>query len=198
MKKMKNLIPIYSVMVIGIFSLIGCGSDMLTAPGAENDDQTAVSTQIGVPIDQLKLVPLKPEIVEQLRVLGKKSFASKQIQSHKGGTVGGEKTFGNKVDIPAFALEEDTWISVELECADSNKQCGSIVEFLPSMTFLADVTVTLSFDVLDFDGDPDLLKVVWYNESTGLWVEVDNALIDYDDKTVSVQVDHFTRYSWAL
>jgi len=192
------MIPICTVIVIGIFSLIGCGGDMLTAPGAENENQTVVAEQIGIPTDQLNLVPLRPEITEQLRVLGKKAFSMKQIQAHRGGTVGGEKTFGNKVDIPAGALESDTWISVEVECFNSNEQCGSVVEFLPSMTFLADVTITLSFDILDFDGDPDLLRVVWFDESTGLWVEVEDPIIDYEDKTVSIQVMHFTRYAWAL
>ncbi len=198
MKKKKNLIPIYCLAVVGMFSLIGCGGDMLTAPVAENENQTVISTQIGVPTDQLLLVPLKPEIVEQLRVLGKQGYSKKHIQAHNGGTVGGEKTYGNKVDITANALSEDTWISVEVECLDVDGQCGPVVEFLPSMTFLADVTVTLSFDVLDYSGDPDLLKVVWYDESTGLWVEVADPVIDYDNKTVSVQVDHFTRYSWSL
>ena len=194
----KNMIPICTVIVIGVFSLIGCGGDMLTAPGAENENQTIVAEQIGIPTDQLNLVPLRPEIAEQLRVLGKKSFSQKQIQAHRGGTVGGEKTFGNKVNIPAGALDEDTWISVEVECFDSNRQCGSIVEFLPSMSFLVDVTITLSFDILDFDGDPDLLRVIWYDDSTGLWVEVDNVIINYEDKTVSILVSHFTRYAWAL
>lgn len=192
------MIPICTVIVIGVFSLIGCGGDMLTAPGAENENQTIVAEQIGIPTDQLNLVPLRPEIAEQLRVLGKKSFSQKQIQAHRGGTVGGEKTFGNKVNIPAGALDEDTWISVEVECFDSNRQCGSIVEFLPSMSFLVDVTITLSFDILDFDGDPDLLRVIWYDDSTGLWVEVDNVIINYEDKTVSILVSHFTRYAWAL
>ncbi len=196
--KKKNMIPITTVIVIGIFSLIGCGGDMLTAPGAEDENQTVVAEQRGIPTDQLNLVPLRPEIAEQLRVLGKKAYSLKQIRAHRGGTVGGEKTFGNKVDIPADALDDDTWISVEVECFNSNRQCGSIVEFLPSMTFLADVTITLSFDILDFNGDPDQLIVVWYEESTGLWVEVDIAIINYEDKTVSIEVDHFTRYGWML
>ena len=94
---MKNLIPIYSVMVIGIFSLIGCGSDMLTAPGAENDDQTAVSTQIGIPTDQLNIVPLKPEYAELLRQLTKHGYEEKLVTVHKGGSVGGKHTLKNKV-----------------------------------------------------------------------------------------------------
>lgn len=192
------MIPILSFMLIGIFSLIGCDGAMLTAPGVENENQTVVSNQIGTPTDQLILVPLKPEFAEQLRVLGKKSFSLKRIQAHIGGTVGGEKTLGNKVVIPATALDEDTWISVEIECFKSNDQCGPVVEFLPSMTFLANVTITLSFDVLDFNGDPSLLKVVWYDESTDLWNEVENVVVDYDKQTVSIQVNHFTRYAWAL
>ena len=199
MNKMKNLIPIYSVMVIGIFSLIGCGSDMLTAPGAENDDQTAVSIQIGVPIDQLKLVPLKREYAEQLRQLTKHGYEEKLVTVNKGGTVGGKHTLKNKVKVPSNALEEDTWISVNVECIDDNDdQCGATVEFLPSMQFLLDVTVTLSYDILDFDGDPATLKVMWYDETTGLWVEVEDPKINKKQKTVSVQVDHFTRYSWSL
>ena len=194
--KKTNMIPI-SIMVIGFISLIGCSGDMLTAPGVENANQT-VAQQRGIPTDQLNLVPLRPEIAEQLRVLGKKAYSLKLIQAHKGGTVGGAKTFGNKVDIPSNALDENTWISVEVECIKSNEQCGAIVEFLPSMYFLADVTITLSFDVLDFDGDPNLLKVLWYDDTTGLWEEVDDPIINYDDKTVSIQVDHFTRYAWSL
>ena len=194
--KKTNMIPI-SIMVIGFISLIGCSGDMLTAPGVENENQT-VAQQRGIPTDQLNLVPLRPEFAEQLRVLGKKAYSLKLIQAHKGGTVGGAKTFENKVDIPSNALDENTWISVEVECIKSNEQCGAIVEFLPSMYFLADVTITLSFDVLDFDGDPNLLKVLWYDDTTGLWVEVDDPIINYDDKTVSIQVDHFTRYAWSL
>ena len=194
--KKTNMIPI-SIMVIGFISLIGCSGDMLTAPGVENENQT-VAQQRGIPTDQLNLVPLRPEFAEQLRVLGKKAYSLKLIQAHKGGTVGGAKTFGNKVDIPSNALDENTWISVEVECIKSNEQCGAIVEFLPSMYFLADVTITLSFDVLDFDGDPNLLKVLWYDDTTGLWEEVDDPIINYDDKTVSIQVDHFTRYAWSL
>ena len=198
MKRMKNLIPIYSVMVIGIFSLIGCGSDMLTAPGVENDNQTAVSTQIGIPTDQLNLVPMKAEIAEQLRRLTKNGYEEKLVTVNKGGTVGGKHTFQNKVKVPSNALSEDTWISVNVECVDAGDQCGATVEFLPSMQFLLDVVVTLSYDILDFDGDPATLKVMWYDDTTGLWVEVEDVRINKKQKTVTVKVDHFTRYAWLL
>ena len=196
--KKKNMFPIYCVIIIGIFSLVGCESDMLTAPGVENENQTVVSNQIGVPLNQLNLVPFTSNVVEKLSQLNKDGFEEKLVTVHKGGSVGGKHTFRNKVKILAGALDEDTWISVRVECIDSNEQCGASVEFLPSMQFLLDVTVTLSYDVLDFDGDPNLLKVVWYDDSTGLWIEVANPKINKNQKTVSIQVDHFTRYAWHL
>ncbi len=199
--KRKKLIPIISLLVIGALFLLGCSGEMLTAPGEEYSSQIAVAEQQGVPFDQLNLVSWKPEIVSQLRVLNKKpqdAYAIKRIKARHGGTVGGDETFGNKVDIPPDALSEDTWISVEVLCVDSNEQCSPVVEFLPSINFLLNVTLTLSYDVLEFSGDPNLLKVYWYDSSTGLWVEVEDPVINEDDKTVSVQVDHFTRYGWSL
>ena len=196
MKKNK-LIPIISFLIIGTVSLMGCSSDLLTAPEGETNNQLA-SNPSGIPSDQLNLVSWNSDIVNQLQALGKKAYSLKQIKAHNGGTVGGEKTFGNKVEIPANALSEDTWISVEVGCVDANGQCGATVEFLPNMNFQLDVTVTLSYDVLNFNGDPNTLKVVWYDETSGLWVEVDGAVIDEASKTVSVEVDHFTRWAWSL
>ena len=195
-RKSRNAI-VYLLTIVAL-SLMGCSGDPLTAQDFESENQNVVNNQRGTAIDDLQLVPVKPEIASRLRALNKSGYSEKQIQSHNGGTVGGEKTYGNKVNFPPDALPSDTWVSVEVECIESNNQCGTVIEFLPSMKFNSDVTVTLSFDVLDFNGDPDLLKVVWYDEASGLWVEVDNPIIDYDDKTVSVLVDHFTRYSWSL
>ena len=199
--KRKKLIPIISLLVIGAMFLPGCSGDMLTAPGEEYENQLTNAEQKGVPFDQLNLVSWKPELVSQFRVLNKKAqrpYERKKIRANRGGTVGGGKTYGNKVDIPRRALSEDTWISVEVLCVDKDGQCSPIVEFLPSINFLLDVTLTLSYDVLEFSGDPNLLKVFWYDTSTGLWVEVEDPVLNEKNKTVSVQVDHFTQYSWAL
>lgn len=195
MKKNK-LIPIIGFLIIGTVSLMGCSSDLLTAPEGETQNQSV--SQIGIPSDQLNLVSWNSDIVNQLQALGKKAYSLKQIKAHRGGTVGGEKTFGNKVNIPANALSEDTWISVEVGCANAGGQCGATVEFLPSMNFLLDVTVTLSYDVLNFSGDPNDLKVYWYDTTSELWIEVEGGILDEASKTVSVQVDHFTQYAWAL
>lgn len=75
--------------------------------------------------------------------------------------------------------------------------CGASVDFLPSQQFQANVTVTLSWEALNFDGNPEELEVYWYQEDTALWVLVPDPTIDYVNGTVSVNVDHFTRYAWV-
>ncbi|NQV30447.1 MAG: hypothetical protein HQ508_06130 [Candidatus Marinimicrobia bacterium] len=75
--------------------------------------------------------------------------------------------------------------------------CGASVDFLPSQQFQANVTVTLSWEALNFDGNPEGLEVYWYQEDTDLWVLVPDPVIDYDLGTVSVNIDHFTRYAWV-
>ena len=72
------------------------------------------------------------------------------------------------------------------------------VEFWPDQEFDKNVRVTLSWDCLEFDGDPNDLKVYWLDESTGLWVLVPDPEVDAEQKTVSVYVNHFTRYQWGL
>jgi hypothetical protein len=80
---------------------------------------------------------------------------------------------------------------------DLDTPCGASVDFLPNQQFEADVTVTLSWEALNFDGDPDSLEIYWLDETTDLWVLVPDPVIDVDDETVSVNIDHFTRYAWA-
>ena len=196
MKKNK-LVPIIGFLIIGAVSLMGCSSDFVTAPEGKTNNQSAAQ-QNGIPTDQLNLVSWNADIVSDLHSLNKTAYQIKLIQAHKGGSVGGKRTFGNKVKIPANALAVNTEISVEVLCIDKNDQCGASVEFLPNISFQLDVTVTLSYDVLNFDGDPNTLKVLWYDDTTGLWVEVEGAVIDEKHKTVSVQVDHFTQYAWSL
>ena len=76
--------------------------------------------------------------------------------------------------------------------------CGASVDFLPSQQFQANVTVTLSWEALNFDGNPETLEIFWYNESTNLWVLVPDPVINFANGTISINIDHFTRYAWAV
>jgi len=92
----------------------------------------------------------------------------------------------------------NSWKKATQALHQSDSPCGALVDFLPSQQFEADVYVTLSWEALDFEGNPDDLDIYWYNEETNLWVLVPNPVINWDDGTVSVYIDHFTRYAWVV
>lgn len=138
------------------------------------------------------------EVQSEVRNLAKKGSASKVIKWEKGGKVGGGKTFGNSVNIPPNALTEDTRISVQVNCVEKNRPCSAEVEFLPNIDFKLDVTITLSYKFLKFDGDPQNLSIFWFDNDNYDWVKVENAVLNEKKQTITVLVDHFTRYAWAL
>ncbi|MBU0712843.1 hypothetical protein KJ762_12760 [bacterium] len=74
---------------------------------------------------------------------------------------------------------------------------GAAADFLPGTQFLKDVKVTLSWEALDFDGDPANLNIYWYNEATDRWVLVPDSEFDFDHQTIFIFIDHFTRYAWG-
>lgn len=181
------------VFSIVIVVLTSCSTDPLTAP---KDQSAGLSINQGIPADQINWISWKPEVKEQIDVLAKSGLAGKMI-TQSGGTVGGNITFGNTVEIPAGAVPSNTYITVEVLHVDGN-ECGAEVEFLPSMQFLLSVKITLSWEYLDFDGDPEDLKVYYLDEDTGEWILVLNPEISLENKTISVYVDHFTRYGWGF
>ncbi len=181
------------VFSIVIVVLTSCSTDPLTAP---KDQSAGLSINQGIPADQINWISWKPEVKEQIDVLAKSGLAGKMI-TQSGGTVGGNITFGNTVEIPAGAVPSNTYITVEVLHVDGN-ECGAEVEFLPSMQFLLSVKITLSWEYLDFDGNPEDLNVYWFDEDTHLWILVPNPENSLEDKTISVYVNHFTRYGWGL
>ena len=195
--KKKKLIPIISIMVIGIFSLFGCSGDMLTAPEAENYDQFAEQKRI--PGDQINWISWTPRFTKKIRALAKKASSTVLIEAEEGGIVGGDETFGNMVEIPSDALSEDTEITVSVQCMNDADPCVGEVEFLPDTQFNKMVLITLSYAELDYTGSPYNIKVYWkksYNHDG--WIEVELKGVDTSDKTFSFEIDHFTQYAWSL
>ena len=189
------------ILTLGIIAFIGCSKDSLTSPVNQSINK-------GIPAEEINWVSWKPIVKEQINGLAKKGRAGKRIKKRKGGTVGGDKTFDNTVKIPAGALPYNTFIEVKVldvgkkedglgKVSTSDTQCGAEVEFKPSMQFSSDVLVTLSWAYLDVEDIPDFY--VYYSEDGGeTWFVVEDPDIDYENKTVSVWVDHFTRYAWGL
>ena len=109
---------------------------------------------------------------------------------------GGNKTFGNIVEIPAGAVDDNTKISVEVTCMDNQNPCSAEVEFLPNMTFNVDVKVTMHYGALGFDGDPYMIEIYWIQED-GTGGEVSTYTVNEEEETIVFYVNHFTRYGWA-
>jgi len=191
----------FLILTLGIIAFIGCSKDSLTSPVNQSINK-------GIPAEEINWVSWKPIVKEQINGLAKKGRAGKRIKKSKGGTVGGNKTFDNTVKVPAGALRHNAYITVEVRNVDkehggfgkvstSGTQCGAEVDFKPSMQFSSNVLVTLSWAYLDVEDIPDFH--VYYSEDGGeTWFVVEDPDIDYENKTVSVWVDHFTRYAWGL
>ena len=191
MNKKINLFGLCVFLAIGFLS---CDRTPITASPQENS-----TVSQGIPTDQIQWVSWKQEVVVQIKSRKLlRGTANQMIVANNGGTVGGANTYDNMVEFPAGALAEDTYITVDVICVDGHEQCGAGIDFLPSMEFLKDVKVTLSWEFINYDGG-DLTFYVYFSENDGgTWSEVVDVEIDYDNETVSIYVDHFTRFAWGF
>ena len=219
MKRKSFSLAVLAVAAVSLMVLAGCGEESIVGPGP----QTSLAENQGIAAEDITWIPWKAEYLSKVlterqrkeiqdelslsaqdpeRALEKRGgwptwgYACENIKRSQGGTVGDYFwTLGNMVDIPSHAFPEGSrWISVFV--AYLYGQPG--VEFGPDGSFDKDVRVTLSFDCLNYNGNPEDLNVYWLDESTRLWVLVPNPEIDWNSKTVSVYVNHFTRYQWGL
>ena len=201
MCKKKSTKTLMFLAVSAIFLLVGCSNQSITEPPVQ-----------GLTTDQIDFVSWKAEVadvavktdksIEELESLERWTIPGLDwgiVFKRFGGTVGGETTFGNKVDVPAYAFRQHfRFIVVRVVCVEDGEQCGAEVDFLPSQNFNKDVKVTLSYEYLDFDGDPSGLNIYWYDEDGDLWYLVPDPEIDTENCTVSVYVNHFTRFAWGF
>ena len=197
--KKKKWLPITSILIIGAFSLLACSGDMLTAPEEENERQLTIAEQKRIPGDQIKWISWTPKFTRKIRALSKGASSTVLIEAEEGGEVGGDETFGNKVEIPSDALEEDTEITVSVQCMNDADPCVGEVEFLPNTEFDKVVLITLSYDELDYRGSPYDIKIFWTKSfDDDEWTEIELKGVDTSAKTLSFEIDHFTRYAWSL
>ncbi len=183
-----------TMMLILVIGFAGCENS--TVLGNTTDEPA-----VGIPADQITWVSWKPEVktAMEANALAKKGRTGKNIKPRRGGTVGGKNTFGNTVKIFPGGVDSKTYIEVAVVCIEGNDQCASGVDFLPSMTFLNDVKITLSWEFIDVDDLTVDDFEVYYSEDKGkTWIGVPNPEIDYLKKTISFWIDHFTRYAWGL
>lgn len=193
-KKTIIIVATLTITVALIVGLAGCENSTILG-------NTTADPAVGISADQITWVKWKPEVVEALKKnsLAKPGSHGRMVTTVAGGTVGGNMTFGNLVDVPSGAVPSNTFIEVEVICSDGQDQCGSGIDFLPNMQFLSDVDIVLSWEFLDIDslGIDDFHA--YYSEDGGnTWFEVDNITIDHVNQTIILSEDHFTRYAWGL
>jgi len=198
------------------FALSGCSENGLTNP-----KDLMTQANVGIATEDMHFVNWKPEVqdaIAALKVQGIQAptqltkstdgdddddneyaaIAWRYIWKSRGGTVGGNSTFGNKVEVPDHAYTEFARLFVvAVTNADAENGVGAAVEFLPSQQFQVPVRVTLSWDYLDFTGDPANLQLYWQNEESGLWVVVPGSTVDMEAETISGYINHFTSFAWA-
>ena len=193
-----------AVLTVVVLALTFCSVNPLT-PDIEGD----VSLENGTPLDQITWVNWNPEALavfeaEQDNELARRArgYASKNILNHKGGSVGGRRTFGNRVVVPEYAFEESNLeISVRVLNLNGSGQTAAGVEFLPSRHYSADMHITLSWGFLDVDDDDweSLNLQPYFTEDQGeTWFAVESYSVDPDEMTINFAIGHFTQYAWGL
>jgi len=182
------------IMAVALLFSAACDYAATTAPDAPN--ASAPITGEARSLSDVNFLKWSPAAWKQMTSLNASTVAAKTITVTAGGTVGGNKTFGNTVEIPAGAVDDNTKISVEVTCMDNQNPCSAEVEFLPSMTFNTEVKVTLNYGALGFDGDPYLIEIYYILED-GTGGEITTYTVDESLQTIVFYVNHFTRYGWA-
>ncbi len=182
-----------TLMAFALLFSVACDYAATTAPEAA---KASAPTGEARSLADVNFLKWSPATWKQMTSLNASTVAAKTITVSAGGEVGGNKTFGNTVEIPAGAIDDNTKISVEVTCMDDQNPCSAEVEFLPSMTFNVDVKVTMHYGALGFDGDPYMIEIYWIQED-GTGGEVNNYVVDESNQIIVFYVNHFTRYGWA-
>ena len=182
------------LMAVALLFSVACDYAATTAPEAAK--ASAPITGEARSLADVNFLKWSAASWKQMTSLNASTVAGKTITVTAGGTVGGNKTFGNIVEIPAGAVDGNTKITVEVTCMDNQNPCAAEVEFLPSMTFNVDVKVTMNYGALGFDGDPYLIEI-YYIQEDGTGGEITTYTVDESNQTIVFYVNHFTRYGWA-
>jgi len=190
--QLRNLL--LPLTVVAMLMSVACDYAATTAPESAKTSASVAGTATS--LEGVNFLRWSPKAMKKISSLNKSNVAEKTITVTSGGSVGGTKTFGNTVEIPAGAVDDNTKISVQVTCMDGQNPCSAEVEFLPSMTFNTDVKITLDYDALGFDGDPYLIEIYFILED-GTGGEVVEYIVNESEKTLVFYINHFTRYGWA-
>ncbi|MDZ7361050.1 MAG: hypothetical protein ONB46_10030 [candidate division KSB1 bacterium] len=123
--------------------------------------------------------------------LSQSKIASNLITASAGGTVSINEL---SISIPAGAVSSDKNISI-----NCNDNLYVQADFGPDGTqFNLPATITISYANADITGSTQAnLSISWFDPAQGQWVDL-GGTVDTKNKTVSVQVWHFTEYTLSM
>ena len=133
---------------------------------------------------------------------GSSTFGGTLIKYKDGGNVS-DSSLGAKVQIPAYAMDQDFKVKIEkasssgLNVPDDKKIVGKVIEFTKDLAgnFEKDITITLNFDEDDVDFSKYSLSLYYYNTSSRKWVELEIVKVDKGVGRVTGETDRFGKFA---
>ncbi|HMA77123.1 MAG TPA: hypothetical protein VKO43_07440 [Candidatus Krumholzibacteriaceae bacterium] len=162
------------ITFLSVLAAIGCGDYSPVSPSQENNDVSGVENPLFVQLLSTSEGSSRPIV----------GTASKVISAEKGGTVDNGYF---SLSFPPGALDEDTEITIEMPQFPS-----AVVELGPhGIQFNKDVTLSLSTDLIESESAE--IKVVWFNEETGIWEYIGEST---EGGVVKADLEHFSDYAY--
>ncbi len=189
------------ILLAGIVTTVGCEQGPLPANlSPVQPDNPAVLAKGGNGKSENAGEHEKDKKNKKDKRLKKKVKNCTGTKTREIGPEGGSLQFCDyRMDVPAGALAEVREMSITIleDTSEFFDAKFKAVNFGADGWFLEPVTITIWYDKADLTGvnAADLI-IVWYNEETGEWEEVET-VVDFHAQKVVAQVWHFTQYSLA-
>ena len=162
-----------TITFLSVLAVMGCGNYSPVSPSQE------IATSPGIET---------PEFAQLLSASSgtDRPFVSSMISRVVSAAEGGTVTNGYyTVHFPPGALMEDTEITIEMPSFPS-----AVVRLGPhGIQFEKDVTLSLATNQISDDAES--YRVLWFNESTGRWDDIDGYM---EDGYVKANLQHFSDY----
>ena len=111
---------------------------------------------------------------------------------------------GVDLSFPAGAVENNIRVQVRETALTSGMRLPADSQLVSrvmdiikdrSGNFAEPVTITMSFNRSQVEPEKYDIKICYFDENSGEWVELDNIRVDLDGSTVSGEVNHFTKFA---
>jgi hypothetical protein len=203
--KNKSAWTMLGISLVLLLMLWGCEKNSPVSPEASLSviSQAVGSSSIEAASDIGTIWILQDAQTSFAKEMGSDSLWQKKkyIKSSEGGSleIGDSENGRSSINFNEHALPQDTMISMKRRNFGDDNNLPLVYEFGPEGTvFNNTVTVTLSYRDADLRGVPeDNLRIFYYNPVRNLW-ELKGGIVDKVNKTVSAELQHFSRYAIAF